>query len=218
MDMKDGKLRGSQVVGTSVNYSPEINASEPNANLLQRLADSGGGKVLDRDLQFINPFSHDRQKTFQPRDLWQWLLKFALILFVADVGIRRIQIDRAEWLRATATLRRWIFFWRGVPRTPQADESLAALLARRDQVRAVRRPPGQPEPVSVAPRADLFQPVSPLSGPLSESEGAPLGSTPQAAPPSPEPEPPPAEAGSSTTSRLLEAKRRAQRRRSPPPS
>jgi uncharacterized membrane protein len=217
MDLKDGKLRGSQVVGTSVNYSPEFNASEPNANLLQRLADSGGGKVLDRNLQFVNPFSHDRQKTFQPRDLWQWLLKFAVILFVFDVGIRRIQIDRAEWLRATVTLRRWIFFWRGVPRTPEADESLAALLARRDQVRSVRRPVGQPELVSVTPRADLFQPVSPVSGPLPESEAATQTVTLQAPSPAPEQEPAP-EPGSSTTSRLLEAKRRAQKRRSPPPS
>jgi Ca-activated chloride channel homolog len=217
MDVKDGKVRGSQVVGTSVNYSPEFNASEPNANLLQRLADSGGGKVLDRNLQFVNPFSHDRQKTFQPRDLWQWLLKVALILFVADVGVRRIQIDRAEWLRATTTLRRWIFFWRGVPRAPEADESLAALLARRDQVRAVRRPVTEAEPVSVTPRADLFQPASPVSSPLPGNEGAPQDSIPQAAPPAPEQEPTPAEPGSSTTSRLLEAKRRAQKRRSPPP-
>ena len=48
MDMKDGQLRGSQVVGASVNYSPEFNAPEPNLNLLRRLAESGGGKVLDR--------------------------------------------------------------------------------------------------------------------------------------------------------------------------
>ena len=59
-----------------------------------------------------------------------------MILFTLDVGVRRIQIDRDEWLRATRTLRRWLFFWEAAPRAPEAEESLAALLARRDQVRS----------------------------------------------------------------------------------
>ena len=49
MDIKDGQVRGSQVVGASVNYSPEFNAAEPNLNLLRRLAETGGGKMLDPD-------------------------------------------------------------------------------------------------------------------------------------------------------------------------
>ena len=47
MEIKDGQVRGSQVIGASVNYSPEFNASEPNLNLLRRLAETGGGKLLD---------------------------------------------------------------------------------------------------------------------------------------------------------------------------
>src|SRR5439155_17806340 len=103
LDMKEGQVRGSQVVGASVNYSPEFNAPEPNVNLLRRIAESGGGKLLDPSQPIVNPFLHDRQKTFQPRDLWEALLKLAIILFVFDVGIRRIQINRDEWLRATQT-------------------------------------------------------------------------------------------------------------------
>ncbi len=49
LDKKDGQVRGSQRVGASINYSPEFNASEPNLNLLRRLAESGGGRVLDPD-------------------------------------------------------------------------------------------------------------------------------------------------------------------------
>ena len=75
MDMKDGKIRGSQVLGASINYSPEFNASAPNLNLLRRLAEIGDGKMLDVDKLNDSPFLHDRQKTFQPRDLWQWLLE-----------------------------------------------------------------------------------------------------------------------------------------------
>ena len=148
---------------------------------------------------------HDRTKTFRPQDLWEWLLKFAVLLFTVDVGVRRIQFDRVELLRAAQALRRWILFWHGVPRPPEAEESLAALLARRGQVRAQQTGPGQPRP-------ELFQPQQP-----GESVALPTGAerTPESrTEAAPVPETKPAEAQpASTASRLLEAKRRAQRRR-----
>ena len=207
MDIKDGKLRGSQALGASLNYSPEFLASEPNYNLLRRLAESGGGKVLDPATLSINPFSHNRQKTFQPRDLWESLLKLAIVLFVLDVGVRRVQIDRTEWARVMQKVRRWLG---GTARSPEADESLSALLARRDKVRAAQATP------LVEPKPELFRPERPVTAPLpgEESETAaasegvqPVEPTGEAAPSAPEPP-------ASTTSRLLEAKRRAQKRRS----
>jgi len=156
MDIKDGKIRGSQVAGASVNYSPEFSVTEPNLNLLKRLADTTGGKVLDPLKLVDNPFIHDRQRTFQPRDLWEWLLKIVVVLFVLDVGIRRIQLDREEWVKATATLRRWLVFWKPVPRPSEADESLGALLARREQVRAKQTAPAP------APNPELFRPQTPV--------------------------------------------------------
>jgi Ca-activated chloride channel family protein len=207
MDMKDGQVRGSQVVGASVNYSPEFTASEPNYNLLRRIAESGGGKVLDPQSPASNPFQHDRRKTHQPKDLWEWLLKFAVLLFTVDVGVRRIQLDRDEWARATRKLRGWIFFWQGTPRAPEAEESLSALLARRDQVRARQTGP------TAEPSADLFRPIkeATLPGPGEEpAAGVPpvQKAAPAAEPPKPKPE-----EGATTTSRLLEAKRRAQKRK-----
>ncbi|MEW6305510.1 MAG: glutamine amidotransferase, partial [Verrucomicrobiota bacterium] len=130
MDIKDGQVRGSQVLGASVNYSPEFNATGPNFNLMQRVSETGSGKVLDPAKPDDHPFKYNRRRTFQPKDLWEMLLQLSIILFPLDVGVRRIQLDREEWLRATASLRRWLFFWQGKPRTPEADESLAALLAR----------------------------------------------------------------------------------------
>ncbi len=207
LDQKDGQVRGSQVVGASVNYSPEFNATEPNANLLRRLAEAGGGRVLDPENATDNTFLHDRQKTFQPRDLWEWLLKFAVVLFPLDVAVRRVQLDREEMDRFWRKLRGWIFFWQGVPREPEADESLAALLTRREQVRSTQTAPAEP-------KAELFQPSKPVTLPLgsaSEQGGQPQGLD-TGEPPKPEaggPKPPP----TSTTSRLLDAKRRAQRRK-----
>jgi len=208
-DMKDGKPRAQQVVGASINYSPEFAASEPNNNLLRRLAESGGGKLLDWDNPGDNPFLHDRQKTYQPRDLWEWLLRCCVLLFPLDVGIRRIQLDRDEMHRALRWLRSKVFFWQGVPREPEAEESLAALLSRREQVRSSHTAPAEPEAQS-----RLFQPQKTVTLPPeipSSSGGAARGGTPAqpAAKPQEEAKTEPA----STTSRLLDAKRRAQRRK-----
>src|SRR5439155_3867925 len=144
LETRDGKLAGAQVVGASVNYSPEFNAPEPNLHRLARLAEAGAGKVLDasapRD-RLNNPFLHDRHRAYQPRDWWEWLLKLAVILFVIDVATRRIQIERDQWQRALLRAKQTVLFWKGVPRPAQADESLAALLARRDQVRTTQTAP-----------------------------------------------------------------------------
>ncbi len=75
VELRDGKLTGSQRVGASVNYSPEFNAPEPNLPLLRRLAEAGGGQFLPPGPLLTaaipaaqNPFLHDRRDTFQPLD------------------------------------------------------------------------------------------------------------------------------------------------------
>ncbi|HEX4119320.1 MAG TPA: glutamine amidotransferase [Verrucomicrobiae bacterium] len=197
MNLTDRGNGQSEALGLSVNYSPEFDDTGPNLNFLRRLAELGGGKVLDP--QKDNPFTHDRVKTFQPFNLRDWLLEFAILLFPLDVAVRRIQLDRSEWLRATNRLRRWIFFWKGVPRTKEADESLSALLTRRGQVRSERTAP--------APSPSLFEPEKPVQ---SETPAAPAPGAPPGAPASAEK--PPAQGEGSTTGRLLDAKRRAQKR------
>ena len=206
MQMENGKAVAGQVVGASVNYSPEFAAGEPNLNLLKRIADAGGGKVLDPDNRNANPFTHDRLKTHQPLDLWEWLLKFAVILFVLDVGVRRIQLDREEWLKATAGLRRIIFFWKGPPRPVDSEESLASLLAKRGEVRSTRTASGEARP-------ELFRPEQP-GKPVDLSTGRTVEAVPNAeAAAAEESKAPESEKPAGTTSRLLEAKKRAQKRR-----
>src|SRR5207237_8727357 len=138
-----------------------------------------------------------RRKTFQPRDLWEWLLKVAIVLFTFDVAVRRIQLDREEWQKATRTLRRWLFFWNVPPRPAEAEESLAALLARRDVVRSAQTAP------AIEPSPDLFRPEGPITVRLPGAEPATIAAPRAAEAPTesakPAEEPPPA----STTSRLL---------------
>ena len=209
-EIEDGQPRASLVVGASVNYSPEFAAGEPHHHLLRRIAETSDGRVLRVDDPADNPFLRDRQKTFQPRDLFEWLLILAILLFPVDVGVRRIDIDRTEWAKAMRWLRRWILFWQGPPRPVEADESLAVLLARRDQVRAQ-----QPMAQAGAPAADLFRPAQPVDvqsaqafAPASEPTSvgvAPAATADDSASGKP--------TAASTASRLLEAKRRAQHRR-----
>ena len=207
LDKKDGKVRGSQVVGASINYSPEFNASEPNLNLLRRLAESGGGRILDPENPADNTFLHDRQKTFQPRDLWEWLLKLSVLLFPLDVAVRRIQLDQR----------------RDAPRVAEAA-GLDFLLARR-AARAGGR--GITGGVVGAARTGALHPDRPgaaAGGPVPPAKAGHLAGGPGLLGPSAsaaEDEPKPAAgtgirgqtAPTSTTSRLLDAKRRAQRRK-----
>jgi uncharacterized membrane protein/Mg-chelatase subunit ChlD len=206
MNLTDRASGRSQALGLSVNYSPEYDDPEPNLNFLRRLAELGGGKILNP--QTDSPFLHDRQKTFQPQDLRDGLLVFAILLFPLDVGVRRIQLDRDQWLKAARALQRWIFFWKGVPRARTADDSLAALLARRGQVRARQAPPVAP------PSSDLFRPEKIVEAP-GASATAEGGATADAMD-QPEEGKKAAPAEATTTSRLLDARRRAQKRGGPP--
>lgn len=206
MQVENGRPVAGQVVGASVNYSPEFAAGEPNVSLLRRIADAGGGRLLDPNDRQASPFTHDRLKTHQPLDLWEWLLKLAVILFVLDVGVRRIQIDREEWLKATADLRRIIFFWKRAQPASESAESLASLLAKRGEVRSTRTASGEARP-------ELFRPEQATAPVEWSTDQATAGTPPPDAAPAvtrqePEPEKP-----AGTTSRLLEAKKRAQKRR-----
>lgn len=208
LQMENGQARAAQTVGASLNYSPEFEASAPNVSLLRQIAETTGGKVLDPSLPGSNPFYDNRRKTWQPRDLWETLLKLVVLTFVLDVGIRRLNPDPEQLRQAWCWLRSVALFWRPAPAAASAAEaSLAALLARRGDVRS---------------RLDARPAAFPAPGPLPD---ALPGTTPAASPggyrgsASPEPDPAaatdPSLPGSepSTTSRLLEAKRRARQRK-----
>jgi len=203
MDLEGGEVRGSMRLGASVNYSPEFNSASANMFLLKRLAESGGGRLLDPVNTALNPFQWNRQKTFQPRDLWELLIKLAIILFVLDVGIRRVQLGRDELERMWAWTRERVMFWQPKKGPVESDQSLGALLARRDHVRSTR-----PTPV-VATSEELFKPKQAPAPTLTAEEAA--AAKPVTAEAPPEQKPKPAE-DVTTTSKLLEAKKRARKK------
>ncbi|MBL9127005.1 MAG: hypothetical protein JNL97_05135, partial [Verrucomicrobiales bacterium] len=210
LDTAEGRVRGVQTLGASVNYSPEFAAEDPNHGLLKRLAEAGGGKVLDPAVATDNPFLHDRTKTFRPFDLWWWLLMTAIVLFPVDVGLRRVQLEREELVRAWQGLLRRLGLRR---RKAEAvsDAAMSTLLARKEKVRAAHSP--APLPTEAAP--ELFRPTQSVPAePETKPKDASAATPTPAATSSPDPAPGTPKDGkseepSSTASRLLEAKRRA---------
>jgi hypothetical protein len=218
-ELKEGKVRASQALGASVNYSPEFASTEPNLNLLRRLAEAGGGKILDPSVD--NPFKLGRTKTFQPEDWWEQCLKFAILLFVLDVAIRRILLDREELKRGWVKIRSKLPFG-GPARQPVGDPAMDALRQRRDAVRArnqAKATEGSPVISMPKPSAEDFTrlttPTKPVSTDKPSEPAAPSTDKPTTAPTDHKK---PAPGAESTTSRLLDAKRRAQGGKKPPPS
>lgn len=201
MEMQDGQTRAAQIIGTSLAYSPELTTRAPNSALLSRLADVTGGRVIDPAGPADFSFQHDRKKTYQAQDLWSWLLKCCVVAFVIEVGVRRVQIDRDDWQRFTHRVGRVVFFWRKTPgaATPTTP-SLAALLARRDNVRA----------------QSVISSTSSSAPSVNPNNAAPPGTDSRTAPAqvaSSAPETSTQSEVQSTTNRLLEAKRRARHHR-----
>jgi Mg-chelatase subunit ChlD len=208
LEFAAGRLRGAAAAGVSVNYSPEFQAAGPNVNLLQRLVSAGGGRLIDPANPGDNPFLHGRRKTFQPLDLWQWLMRLAIVLFPLDVAVRRVQIDREEWLKAWAAARRWMLFGRPRAEPLSQEESLAALLTRRDEVRTsrfreVRIGAASPHVLDTLVSRSAPPPKSPSAAAASASSSRD------------EPRPDNGNTPATTADRLLAAKRRAQRRIGP---
>ena len=63
------------------------------------------------------------------------MIKFAVLLFPIDVGIRRIQIDSNEWGRWIFYLKRILIFWRPSNDNITQEESLHSPLTKRNKKR-----------------------------------------------------------------------------------
>lgn len=212
LDWENGKLRGSQTLGAGVGFSPEFATPNPNFPLLVRLAELGNGNVIRPQVPSENPFLYARKPSVQWHEIWESLMRWAVVLFTMDVGVRRIAIDPEQVAALGARIRRIFGRSKGVAPRSKSDDSLAALLAKRDAVRE-KHTTSQPS----LPTEELSTSLPPRRSTFSIDPIAPAPSTPPVVPPTPpaaSPAPPSGETKNiSTTDRLLEAKRRARKQR-----
>ena len=154
--------------GWVMGYSPEYAALEGDPAYLERLAELGGGAVLENPQEAL---AHDLRGIGVRRDLWPILLGLAALLLPFDVGVRRLALGRRDleragaWISAHLPRRRP----RPVPETPTPLRRLLRAKSRAEKPtpEAGAPPPAEPPP----PPAPPFQPKpSPLEPPPTEGE------------------------------------------------
>jgi hypothetical protein len=164
--------------GYVVPYSPEYRDFGTNSYLMSQIASLTGGR--------INPpidaiFEHLDSKVLTSRDIWYALVIAALMLFILDIAVRRIFIERKQVEAVAAFFERAA--GRLVPAKKRApvpvEQTLAALKERKEAVTRRRAetkahvaPPGAPvtpQPSEPIPEAASKEKVE-TEKPSDESE------------------------------------------------
>jgi len=146
-----GTLR--QTSGVVVPYSPEYRGGDTDQGLLSRLAALTDGRVLTPD-NVSAPFEHNLRSVQSANDLWPLLLLLAILLLPFDVGIRRIGLNRGDFIRAREALRRRLG-WQPAPAPVAAHSTpdMAALFSAKERTRERSQPDMPVAPKSDAPSA-----------------------------------------------------------------
>ncbi len=87
--IRDGGQPIRQSRGLVVGYPAELRLQPTDTQTLRRIAEVSGGDFEPTPAQLLQP---DDRNARQPVPLWPFLLMAALGLFIADVGLRRIEL------------------------------------------------------------------------------------------------------------------------------
>jgi Mg-chelatase subunit ChlD len=85
-----GQTASQQSRGLVVNYDDELRIRPADEKLLEAVARASGGQLRPEPEEVFAP---DTRTAAQPLPLWPYLLIAAALIFVADVALRRIDID-----------------------------------------------------------------------------------------------------------------------------
>ena len=102
----DGTVIEQTTTGFAIPYAREYAAARANRVLLERLAAETGGLRLDSPAA---SFSRDTVREWQPQSLWPYLFAAALVLFIADVAVRRFRLTPTDLPAALGALARRVW-------------------------------------------------------------------------------------------------------------
>ncbi len=200
----EGPVHGTLQTGVSVAYSPEYRELRPNLALLEQLRERTSGRVLDPE----HPQAFDRAALgpVQTRAaVWEDLVRWALLLFLLDVAVRRIALRPRELSRK---LREYLADVAGRGRPAATAEVLTSLKGARERAREETAPRATDRPAGPAPDTRYEAPAT--SGAADDLARALGGATAQDTPVVSRPTgKKPATDEKEYTSRLLKAKKRA---------
>lgn len=208
-DPESGR-QGFAATGVAVPYSPEYRELSANLPRLRQAALAGNGRLLSGHPEADQVFTSRQPPNRSFRPLWGPLLSVSLALFLIDVLIRRVTVNRTDLVAARARLRTLLTRRRGPP--GERDAMVDALLRRKA---AALKPPSPDDNARAAAFKRKLDEATDRAGPLAPpvETAAPRrdGTPPAAEPPAeaPAPAPPAATGGNAYTERLLAAKKRA---------
>ena len=81
-----------QTRGVVVGYADELRIRQTNTALLTSIAELSGGKFEPSADAIFDPLPAESAVSAAPA--WSWLLALALLLFVLDVALRRLELSR----------------------------------------------------------------------------------------------------------------------------
>ncbi len=202
-------VAGTLQTGLSVAYSPEYRQLETNLALLRELADRTGGRVLETEQAQTTFDRAGLPPARSLRPLWEYLIRWMLLLFLLDVAVRRVAISPVELVRK---LRRRIAEMGAARQPTEASAAvLSTLKGARERLREQATAPPGPSDAGPAPdRSARYEPAEPDSK-VTERLSDALGGASELD--QPVVARPPRKKSQTTetdfTSRLLKAKRRA---------
>ncbi len=208
----EGKNGGGELMGgLTINGAPEQRDLLSNDSLLQRIADSTGGRMLEPfEAESANLFSREGLiVSASPLPVWDILIPILLALLILDVAVRRIAWDWLATKRLAAAMAQKVRDFTVTTRQVESAPTMDALKRVREGVaeqkfrpaeKGVAKPPALPDPKA------KFVAKNAVEGDISSIVG---GATDKPLPSAKKAEAKAAAQGG-TTGSLLEAKRRAQ--------
>ncbi len=151
----------AETLGWALPYSPEYRDTNPNPDLLARIAALTGGKVASANPAEV--FIHDLKASRASRPLWPWLIALAAILLPFDVAARRLILTRQDFARVRELIQARLTFQK--PVKEKITVSTPSMEALR---KAKQRSPTEAGPTPAPP-----QPQPPILPSITENAPAP---------------------------------------------